>query len=138
MLTGQQIVTDIIALLRETTLPDFIGGEIYREGNRPRNSSAEDLVVIFTAADAEQFQSGVVTLNIYVPDLPTGDNGVNLVNSARCEEIEAAARDAVLSLKASRSNYLFRLRDAIHTERDQDTDQSFVVVRLGFKHISND
>lgn len=135
MLTGQQIVTDIIALLRETGLPSFIGGGVYREGNRPRDSRAEDLVVIFTTADAEQFQSGVVTLNIYVPDLPETTNGVGLVDSARCEAVEAATSEAISSLKAHRSDYLFRLRDAVHTERDQDTGQAFVVARLGFKHI---
>lgn len=137
MLTGQQVITDVIALLRQTDLPDAIGGGIYRQGTRPRDSKAEDLVVIFTTADAEQFQKGVVTLNIYVPDIEApGIDGVNYEDSARCAEIEAAAQSAVESLKAYRSDYLFRLRDAIFTQRDEDIRQSFVVVRLGFKHIS--
>ena len=128
------MVTDVIALLRGTELVGVIGGKVYREGTRPRDSVAEDCVVIFTTADAEQFQSGVVTLNIYVPDLIIGNDGVRLVDSARCEAIEGAAQSTVESLVASVSNYKFKLRDAIHTQRDEDINQSFVVVRLGFKY----
>lgn len=134
MKTGQQIVTDMIALLRGTELPNEIGGDIYRAGTRPKDSTAEDCVVIFTTADADQFQEGVITLNIYVPDIITDNDGVHLVDSGRCEEVEDSARKAVKSLVASKSNYKFKLRDAIHTQRDEEINQSFVVVRLGFKY----
>lgn len=137
MVTGQRVVTDVIGLLRGSALAEGIRGGMYREGTRPRDSKAEDLVVRFTTADAEQFQTGVVTLNIYVPDLPTSENGVNVVDSERCEEIEELAAQTVKTLKAYRSDYLFKLRESIHTQRDEDIDQSFVVVRLRFKHISN-
>lgn len=136
MVTGQKVITDVIALLRQTELPSVIGGGIYRQGTRPRDSRAEDLVVIFTTGDAGQFQKGLVTLNIYVPDIgAVGSDGVNYEDSARCEEIEAAALKAVESLRAYKSDYLFRLRDAIFTQRDESINQSFVVVRLGFKYI---
>jgi hypothetical protein len=49
--TGQQIITDVIALLRESVLvtdANGVNGEIYRPGTRPRNSVSEDIVVIFT------------------------------------------------------------------------------------------
>lgn len=132
------MVTDVIALLRNTDLitdkDSKIGGKIYRAGTRPKDSTAEDCVVIFTTADAEQFQSGVVTLNIYVPDLQIGSDGVRVVDSARCEALEALAQASVDSITAAASNYKFKLRDAIHTQRDEDINQSFVVVRLGFKY----
>lgn len=136
MKTGQQMVTDVIALLRGTDLVAQISGEVYREGTRPKDSTAEDCVVIFTTADAEQFQNGVITLNIYVPDLMIGNNGVRLVNSARCEEIESMAQTAYEELTAAVSDYKFKLRDAIHTQRDEDINQSFVVVRLGFRYYN--
>lgn len=126
----------MIALLRGTELPNEIGGDIYRAGTRPKDSTAEDCVVIFTTADAEQFQEGVITLNIYVPDIITDNDGVHLVDSGRCEEVEDSARKAVKSLVASKSNYKFKLRDAIHTQRDEEINQSFVVVRLGFKYYN--
>ncbi len=136
MKTGQQIVTDIMYLLRNTALVDGINGNLYRLGTRPRDNSAEDCVVIFTTADAEQFQSGVVTLNVYIPDLLIGDDGVRLVDSARCEAVEILAQETVDYLTASVSNYKFKLRDAIHTQRDEEINQSFVVVRLGFKYYN--
>lgn len=134
--TGQQIITDMIGLLRQTDLPSVIGGKVYRAGTRPRDSRAEDLVVIFTTADAEQFQQGVVTLNIYVPDMPNSANGVSLEDSARCAELEAACFLAIESLRANKSDYLFSLKEAIHTQRDTEIGQSFVVARLRFKYIS--
>lgn len=134
MRTGQQMVTDVMALLRGSVLLETINGGLYREGTRPRDSVAEDCVVIFTTADADQFQSGVVTLNIYVPDLLIGNDGVRLVDSARCEEIEVAAKETYDSLTAAVSDYKFKLRDAIHTQRDEELNQSFVVVRLGFRY----
>lgn len=129
-------MTDVIGLLRGTTLPTLVNGGIYRSGTRPRDSRAEDIVVIFTAADAEQFQSGVVTINIYVPDIGSSENGVSLVDSGRCEEIEEAAQSAVKGLTADKSNYIFKLQNAIHTQRDEEINQSFVVIRLGFKYIN--
>ncbi len=137
MVTGQKVVTDMIGLLRGSSLVAALGGKVYRQGTRPRDSKAEDLVVIFTTGNADQFQSGVVTLNIYVPDLAVAENGVNVVDSARCEQLEGLALDFVQGLKAYRSDYLFKLQDTIHTRRDEDIDQSFIVVRIRFKHIFN-
>lgn len=139
--TGEQIVTDILNLVRETSLPSIIGGGIYREGLRPRDSKAEDMVITYTTADAEQFQTGVATINIYVPDIAyrTGHGDYILVkDGARCDAIEKAALEAVKVMSAAaKSNYLFKLRDAIHTQRDEEINQSFVVIRLGFKYFIN-
>ena len=135
MVTGQRIVTVLIGLLRGSDLARAIGGGIYRQGTRPRDSKAADLVVIFTTGDAKQFQEGVVTLNIYVPDLPIAENGVNVVDSARCETLEALSLEFVQGLKAYCSDYLFKLSDTIHTQRDEEIGQSFVVVRIRFRHI---
>lgn len=135
MKTGQQIITDLIALLRGSTLASGVNGTIYRSGTRPRNSESEDIVVIFTTGDGAQFQSGVVTINIFVPYIPVGNDGVLYEDSERCEEIEALAQSTVDDLTADRSNYRFRLRDTIHTQQDDEINQSFVVVRLSFQHI---
>ena len=132
--TGQQIVTDFIALLRGTPLATEIGGRIYRAGTRPRDSRAEDLVVIYTTANAEQFQEGVVTLNIFVPDIPTPENGVLLQDSARCEVLEGVAQESVEMLSAEKSDYRIRLRDAISTLRDEEIGQSFVSVSIRFTY----
>jgi len=140
--TGKEIEGDILALLRNSYIvagrgtASGIGGGVYRDGLRPRDSVAEDMVVIFTTADAEQFQQGVVTVNIYVPDLLNRINGVTAENGARCEEIERLAQDTVDWLKADKSEYLFSLERAIHTTRDHEISQSFIVVPLRFKRFN--
>lgn len=137
--TGQQIITDVIALIRESVLvtdANGVNGEIYRPGTRPRNSVSEDIVVIFTTGDGAQFQSGVVTLNVYVPYFNNGQNGVMVPDSERCEAIEALAQETVDGLKAYRSDYRFSLRETIHTQEEDEINQSFVVVRLGFSFIN--
>lgn len=143
MKTGKEIEGDIFALLRSSYIVTGkdgvpgIGGAVYRSGLRPRDSQAEDMIVIFTTADAEQFQTGVVTIDIYVPDLLNRANGVSVENGARCEQLERLAQDSVDWLKADKSNYLFSLERAIHTTRDEAINQSFVVIPLRFKHYNN-
>lgn len=73
--TGKQIQGDIRKLLMDSTLYTQISGEVYRNGYRPRDSRKEDAVVIFTAGLPEQIQTGVVTINIFVPDIDCDDNG---------------------------------------------------------------
>ena len=136
--TGQQIVSDFISLLRGTGIGSIINGGIYRSGLRPRDSRKEDLVVVYTSADPLQMQAGVVTINIFVPDINYGaGNGVLVEDSARCEALEIALQQAIKSLTADQSNYLIRLRDAVHTQRDESVPQSFVVARINFKYFDN-
>lgn len=143
MKTGKEIESDVLALLRlsyivtgkgtGTSRVPGIGGGVYRATNRPRDSKAEDLTVRFTTATARQVQEGVVTLNIYVPDIINRPNGVTAEDGARCQQLERLAQDTVDWLTADKSDYLFSLERAIHTDRDTDISQSFVVVPLRFK-----
>ena len=134
MKTGYQIQSDFLALFNDTELPKAIQGNVYREGMRPRDSASEDMVVIFTTADADQFQQGVVTVNVFVPFIYPYDNGVAVENGARCAEIEEIAQRSVETLTAVKSNYRIRLHNAIHTLQDESISQSFVVIALDFTH----
>lgn len=133
-LTGYQIADDIIRLLKGTPVASEAKGGIYHGGQRPRDSQKEDIVVIYTTADAAQFQKGVVTVNVYVPDIRNSHRGVLVTDVRRCGELEAALRSSVDSLTADKSGYLFSLREAVHTQRDDNIQQSFVVAHIGFKH----
>lgn len=135
-LTGNRIIGDFIGLLRQTDLPLEIGGDIYRSGQRPRGSQKEDLVVTLTDAGAEQFQTGTVTLNLYVPLIRNSAEGVLVENGRRCEELEEAVTEAVSSITAASSQYLLSLSGAVRTLRDEETGQSFIVARIGFKHFA--
>ena len=98
-LTSKKVQRDVRDLLLESELAKAIDGGVYHAGTRPRDSRAEDAVVIFTGGVPDQIDEGVVTLNIYVPDvLPYGeDNGVQVEDLQRVEEIEELARSLARS-----------------------------------------
>lgn len=131
--TGAQIQGDIMVLLRNSSLADEINGGIYRNGYRPRDSRKEDAVIIFTTSTADEVQEGVVTINIFIPDIDSDDNGTWIENGRRTEQIEIAAQKWFESLSTVKSNYLFSLKQAITTDEMPEINQHFVVVRLGFK-----
>lgn len=134
MLTAKQVQTDIYEMLCASTLSSMISGAVYRSGYRPRGSELEDAVVIFTTGTHAQIERGVLTINIYVPDIDAFDNGVLVEDGARTEELEAAAAEWVESLTADKSNYKFSLMQTIYTEAEPDIHQHFVVVILQYAY----
>ena len=136
--TSKQIQGDIYRLLRDSTLYEQITGEVYRKGMRPRDSRKEDAVVIFTAGLADQIQTGVVTVHIYVPDTDTYGNGVWVEDGERLEEVERLAQEWVDSLTAEVSCYKFKLQQTICTEEAEDINQHYVVVCLKYKYFGDD
>lgn len=135
-LTSKKVQRDVRDLLLESELAKAIDGGVYHAGTRPRDSRAEDAVVIFTGGVPDQIDEGVVTLNVYVPDiLPYGeDNGVQVEDLQRVEEIEELAREFVRSLSAGRSCYRFRLLQTIHSVAEPSINQHFVVVKLAYRY----
>lgn len=131
--TAKQVQTDIIALLRGSELAAEISGEVYRNGLRPRDSRLEDAVVIFTAGLPDEIETGVVTVNIYVPDIDPYENGVLVEDGERTEKLEILAQGWVDSLLGSGTNYVFELRQTIYTEAEPDIKQHLVVVKLGYR-----
>lgn len=131
--TAKQVQTDIIALLRGSELATEISGGVYRNGLRPRDSRLEDAVVIFTTGLPDEIETGVVTVNIYVPDIDPYENGVLVEDGERTETLEILAQGWVDSLLGSGTNYVFELRQTIYTEAEPDIKQHFVVVKLGYR-----
>jgi hypothetical protein len=127
MRTGKQISSDVIKLLENSPLNAAISGGVYHSGFRPRDSHLEDIIVIFTTGLPEQIQTGIVTVNIYVPDVK------NLENGQRCAELEAAAVRWVESLTTAVSDYRFTLQQTVYTENDADIHQHFVVIKLKYE-----
>lgn len=136
MKTSRQIQGDIYRLLRHSGLYAEITGEVYRQGMRPRDSRKEDAIVAFTAGLPGQIQEGVVTVNIYVPDIDPRDDGVMVEDSERTEQLETLAQAWVDELKSP--GYLFRLADTIHTTAEPSISQHIVVVRLRYRYGEND
>lgn len=136
--TATQIQGDVYQLLKNSTLCSMISGDVYRKGMRPRDSKLEDAVVIFTTGLPDQIQTGVVTINIYVPDIDAYNNGVLVENGLRSSQLELLAAEWVGSLKAGVSNYKFRLQQTIYTEEDAAIKQHFVVVKLHYRYFGNE
>lgn len=135
--TGKQIQGDIYRMLKASTLATAISGEVYRNGFRPRDSQKEDAIVIFTTGTPDEIQEGVVTVNIYVPDIDPYDNGVTVEDSERTEELEQLADEWVNSLTADKSCYKFRLMQTIYTEDEAAINQHFVVIKLQYRYYDN-
>ena len=129
--TAKQVQTDIIDLLRNSELAAEVTGEIYRRGYRPRDSRKEDIIVIFTAGLPDEIQTGVVTINIFIPDIDPYGNGVQVEDGERSETLEALAQRWVENL--SGTNYLFELQQTIYTEAEPEINQHFVVVKLRYR-----
>lgn len=136
--TGKQIQGDIRRLLKDSTLYTEISGEVYRNGLRPRDSRKEDAVVTFTAGLPDQIQTGVVTVNIYVPDIDPYDNGTWVEDGRRTEEVEKLAQAWADSLTAEVSCYKFKLQQTIYTEEATEINQHFVVVKLKYEYFGED
>lgn len=136
--TGKQVQGDIYQLLKGSTLYSMISGDVYRNGYRPRDSRLEDAVVIFTAGLPDQIQTGVVTVNIFVPDIDTYDNGVFIEDGQRTEALERLAAEWVENLTAAVSCYKFKLQQTIYTEEEAEINQHFIVVKLGYQYFGND
>ena len=131
--TGKQIQGDIRRMLAGSKLAEEVSGGIYRNGYRPRDSRKEDIIVTFTTGIPDQIETGVVTVNIYVPDIDPCGNGIFVEDGRRTEQLEALAQQWADSLTAAKSPYLFRLRQTIYTEEAPEISQHFIVVRLGFR-----
>ena len=135
MKTASQIQGDIYNLLRaDAALCSMISGNVYREGYRPRDSRQEDIIVIFTTGEVGEIERGVITINIYVPDIDPYSNGVFVQDGKRTAEIEQAAAQWVQNLTADRTNYKFRLQQTIYTESEPDIHQHFMVISLRYDY----
>lgn len=132
--TGKEIQDDFYQMLVGSTLASAVSGRVYKNGYRPRDSRSEDIIVIFTSGFADQIQSGVVTLNIYVPDVDPYNNGVLVEDGARTIAIERAAADWVDS-NAGSTNYRVRLQRTITTDFEESIRQHFVVVQLRYDYF---
>ncbi|WP_416995984.1 hypothetical protein [Alistipes putredinis] len=136
--TSRQVQGDIYRLLRSSDMFPQLSGEVYRQGMRPRDSRLEDAVVIFTTGLADgDIETGVVTVNIFVPDIDPYSNGVFVEDGVRTEQVERMAQDWADSLTCDKSCYKFRLQQTIYTEEEADIRQHFVVVKLAYEYYAD-
>lgn len=139
MKTAKEIQEDVIDLLKGSTLREQVTGGVYPGGLRPRDSRREDIEVIFTLGNPGQIESGVVTINVFCPDVPEGFTpGAKVENARRTREIERLLAEWVETLTpATTGGYLFTPANTILTLPEEETDQHFTSVKLGYRYYDN-
>ena len=132
---GTQIQSDMYALLRDSYLADEINGVVYHYGMRPRDSQLEDADIQFVTGIAPQMQSGLIKVNVYVPDIEV--NGVMCENYSRCNAIEIAINKTIEEqLTTAKSEYRFLLDNTIQTFAGEDDDFHFVHARINYEILN--
>ena len=132
MKTAKEIQGDFYTIISKSSLAKAVNGGVYRQGFRPYNSQLEDIVIIFTAGQNGRYQSGVITVHIYVPDIVLSD-GVYYENGARTLVLERAAQKWYESFQSTSDDYHLRLYNTITTEADETNNQHFVVLQFTYK-----
>ena len=127
--TAKEIEIDVFHIFNEE-MTGFIGGKVYRKGNRPKDAKTEDAVVAFSEGYEAQAQTGEVYLHVYVPYR----NGVH--NSPRIGEIEKKiiqVRDGSL---AANAEYLFDMRKTPNDIELDDIEQSLISAIIKYKRYT--
>lgn len=140
-LTESQVMQDVRKMLTASTLAENISGEVYlsdaETSTRPRDSRKEDAEVIFVTGSAEQIQTGVVLVKVYVIDVDPYDNGVLVADYQRLSEVQTLAQQWVESLSAEKSCYRFSLQQTINSGAEPDISQHYVAVRLHYDYYND-
>lgn len=131
-LTRSEILDFFYNLLKNSTLKSAVNGGLYRLGSRPRDSKKEDIVVGFVSGLANQFQTGVIAICVYVTDIDPYDNGVLIEDMSRTLVLERVAQNWVDSHPEIGSDYFLRLQDTITTVEDEPIHQHFVSIMLHY------
>lgn len=134
--TVQDIEDDFYNAIKQTSIVSSVSGELYKQGLRPVNSKLEDINLIVTTLDSEQYQNGIITLLVFC-------NGVDLYQSqtvpdkARIKEVSSKLLLITDELKNLMPEYDgFYFAQGITNDWDVETEQYFVSAKIGFKYLT--
>lgn len=132
-MTANDIERFFFSKVKEGPLGQEIGGRVYRSEMRPDGSRAEDIVVKFISGMDGQEQTGVVIVNVYVPDVI--HDGRMVADDARIGELESLAVD----LPGTMNGELLYVwsESTPYAVNVEEIKQHAVTVRLNFKLITD-
>lgn len=135
--TATQIEKDFYRLVKDSPIATAIGGQVYRDGTRPRNSKAEDAVVAFVAGLDGQIQDGVVVVNVFVPKKPFGKDTEPVKDINRIDALSKIVRDW-LDTRPGSPEYLLPKKDrpTIRSLEDPATHETYIYVRIKFRRCA--
>lgn len=132
--TGSQIERDFFKMITGDDLGSTIKGKVYRDRMRPSDAETEDIVIKFLSGLDEQVQTGVVILNIYVPDIPKGKNGRKVPDLTRIDALEAAVRKFID--ENTDTEYDIESDGTPQTYYNEEIEQNLIAARSKFKRIT--
>lgn len=132
--TEKQIERDFYTLIKASALGNGIKGTVYRSEMRPDDATTEDLVVKFLAGLDEQIQSGVVIINIYVPDKPYGKTGRLVEDKSRVEYLESLIQDFVNDNEDA--EYLMQTDGTPASTSIEGIEQHLIYARIKFNRLA--
>lgn len=127
MKTTADIEQDIYNLAKGY-LGGKIGGNVYKYGTRPKDSTEEDAVVAVSFATAGQRQDASCYVNIFVPDISSG-NGEMLPDKARLASISALG-DGLVENANGLVDYTAMLGSATDTLEAEGKGQHIVSIHI--------
>ena len=132
--TEKSIERDFYEFVSKSELAKSVSGEVYRNGMRPPESEKEDIVVKFLSGLDEQIQSGIVVLNIYVPDTTIRSTGAKVEDITRVGELQ----DLVLTFIENNDSTEYDLsKDGTPKSLPADgIEQHFIQARIKFRRIT--
>lgn len=133
--TEQEIERDFYRIVCEGDIGRTIRGTVYRSEMRPNDASTEDIVISFLTGLDAQDQTGIVVVNVYVPDID-GPGGRLVADRKRIGELE----ELMLELTGVHKEHDYRI-ETERTPYSRKADikgQHVVVCRYQFTHYSED
>ena len=117
----------LIGLLRGKTSAK---GDCYHEGDRPDNSTEEDIVVntVDLSIDTTP-QIGTSNVNIYVCDTPKKIKG-KMMLSANNQRLKALAREVTAIIRNSRIHGIKAIPGTMSIMNEPNTKQHFANIRI--------
>lgn len=133
--TEEQIERDFYSFLIMSELAKELKGNVYRDDMRPNDAETEDLIVKFLTGLDSQVQTGIIILNIYVPDVK-GSDGRTLVNHTRIAAIEEKVNAFVDWLNDYQTEYWVETESTPTTMKNEANNQHLIYVRLSFNRLT--
>lgn len=132
--TATQIEKDVYRIVKRC-VKDFIGGEVYRKGMRPKDSRKEDCSVVFSSGLEGQKQTGEVYVHIYIPYVNASNSSALIPNLPRIGELELKLIELLKELGKD-GEYFFEYRNTPDTIELDDILQSMLSALIKYQRYT--
>lgn len=132
--TESEIERDFFHLIKGSALGAAVHGSVFRSEMRQPDAATEDIVVKFLSGTDAQIQTGLIILNIYVPDVPFGSNGRTVADKQRIEQLQSLLRDFIED--DADTEYELRANATPRTVEAEGPPQHIICARIDFRRIS--